>query len=302
MAPVHPSLNPGAFAASALPPNPGLGLSQTFPAPTGSPYFPESEPSRSGPTAPYYFETPSIASSPRMFESPAPESGHLSNPLNYTTAHTYPGINANLVADEWLPMDLRGSKSPMSASSSIPQHWQPSQAFHHLHSAFSPSGSEISGLSNYDTPTLRSTSAGVIDPVSRDASRDATSLPTYFAEQDRIEHIQISRGLATLNDLPKDDDGMVAFGSFEGRYLDAYWQNFQPLFSIMHRPSFDSFSVSPLVRALMVTIGAQYFDDDEAQGVARCLREICTKLLQRASTYDCNPNERVINPLAETEY
>ena len=174
-------------------------------------------------------------------------------------------------------MDPRGSKSPVSASSSIPRPWQPPQGYHRLRSAFSPSGSDISGLSSFDTPALRATSLGAFDEV----QAGVPHLPMSVPDQDSFEQTMITRALATLPDIPRDTEGVVYFPSFEGRYLEAYWGNFHPMFSIMHRPSFDSFSTSPLVKSLMVAIGAQYFDDDEAQGVGRCLREACMKLLQR---------------------
>lgn len=285
IAPADPAFNPGVFPASALPQNPGLGISQGYHPTVRSPYISENEPGHSGSAAPYYLDSPSMTSSPRMFESPIPES-HFTNPLNYTGAHTYPGTTHTyqgttntLGVDDWSLMDPRASRSPVSASSSIPQPWQPPQANQQLRNAFSPSGSEFSGLSSFDTPTLGTTSVGVYDG----AQVNAPQLPMSFADQDAFELNQIHRSLETLPNVPRDAEGAAFLAGLEAPYLEAYWENMNPMFSIMHRPSFDSFSVSPLVKALMIAIGAHFLYDEEAQGVARCLREICTKLLHRVS-------------------
>lgn len=71
----------------------------------------------------------------------------------------------------------------------------------------------------------------------------------------------------------------------KGLCLEAFWTRFNPMFNIMHRYTFDTEEPSPLVRALMIAIGTQFFDDEAAQTMARTLRETCAKLMLRVSIH-----------------
>ena len=107
--------------------------------------------------------------------------------------------------------------------------------------------------------------------------------PAVFSELDTFEEQTILKELASLTFLPREPDGRVYLASIQGPYLDAYWHQFHPMFAVMHKPSFDTFNTSPLVKSIMIAIGAQYLEDEQSQTISRCLREICLKLLQRVS-------------------
>ncbi|KAI9718654.1 MAG: hypothetical protein M1828_006662 [Chrysothrix sp. TS-e1954] len=180
-------------------------------------------------------------------------------------------------SDEWLPpINISGSRSPASASSSVPKLWHPEgrQGFRSL---VSPTGSDLSAPY---TPYEPNSSGNLFDLAT-------TAFPAMsFSDQDAFEEHSITSALSSIPHLPRFDDGRVYLGHFEERYLSAFWQYFDPIFSIIHKPTFDAGGSSELVKALMVAIGAQYLDDECAKLVSRTLRETCLKLLSKRPSLD----------------
>lgn len=153
-----------------------------------------------------------------------------------------------------------GSKSPASATSSAP-HPLWSQQYDNAHGrsqTFSPTGTETSGPD--------------FDPAIN-----------YYEAQDHREDAIITTELGNILS-PQDTFGFQPhLASLDRRYLDAYWLYFDPVFSVMNRFTFEASDTAPLVKALMIAIGAYHLGDHAAQTLSRTLRETCSKLLHEVS-------------------
>jgi hypothetical protein len=65
------------------------------------------------------------------------------------------------------------------------------------------------------------------------------------------------------------------------QYLNNYWRLFHPTFPIVHRPTFGSLSVSPLLYAAMIAVDGQYSSDTSTKRNARVLHDRCIKMLSQ---------------------
>jgi hypothetical protein len=65
------------------------------------------------------------------------------------------------------------------------------------------------------------------------------------------------------------------------QYFDNYWRLFHPSFPVVHRVTFRRVTESPMLRAAMVAVGAQYSNDPSAKRRSRILHDRCLKLLDR---------------------
>jgi hypothetical protein len=65
------------------------------------------------------------------------------------------------------------------------------------------------------------------------------------------------------------------------QYLDSYWRLFHPSFPVVHRATFDGINDSPMLRAAMIAIGAQYSHDTNVKRKSRILHDRCLKLLDK---------------------
>jgi hypothetical protein len=68
------------------------------------------------------------------------------------------------------------------------------------------------------------------------------------------------------------------------QYLDNYWRLFHPSYPVIHKPTFSRVNESPMLRAAMIAIGAQYTDDPGAKARSRLLHDECVKLLDQVSS------------------
>ncbi|CAK4032553.1 hypothetical protein DOTSEDRAFT_22343 [Lecanosticta acicola] len=64
-------------------------------------------------------------------------------------------------------------------------------------------------------------------------------------------------------------------------YLDSYWSRVHELYPVVHRPTFNPESTSPLLRAAMIALGGQALGDRTALSNARVLHEKCVKVLKK---------------------
>ena len=172
-------------------------------------------------------------------------------------------------------MEINGSASPGSASSSANQRWQMPKRDQRIRSMVSPTESENSGYGNPDAT----------QPFGlEDGAHNAPFLGVVpLSEQDTYEEQTILRELSGMTNAPRDQNGQSSLSQMEDRYLAAFWQHFHPATSIIHRPTFEAVGTAPMVRALMIAIGSQFFEDEKAQSISRCLRETCLKLISRVS-------------------
>ncbi|EEH36532.2 hypothetical protein PAAG_06950 [Paracoccidioides lutzii Pb01] len=63
--------------------------------------------------------------------------------------------------------------------------------------------------------------------------------------------------------------------------FDYYWENFHPLFPIVHRPTFFAVKPNPLMSCAMIAIGLQYDSRPNAQEYSLTLLEACLNLLSQ---------------------
>lgn len=166
-----------------------------------------------------------------------------------------------------LPGEGFAQHSPLPGSpvSGVYQPWQPP----HGMGAFSPTNSDLSGGSAPQYSGMADVNG--IMPSGR----------TVFEEMDAAEESTILKEVAALGTSMPAMQGPARLQRLEAEYLESFWLNFDAMYSVVHRPSFEMYGNSPMVRGLMIAIGASYFDSDAAQSMARTLREACTKLIQR---------------------
>lgn len=163
---------------------------------------------------------------------------------------------------------LGASRSPISPDSTAPtSSWRgPSPAYVQLRTP----ASEIS-MSNplSDTDLSRNSSFGQLP------GNGAALLPAYrdFLEQDE---------LTTPTSAPQN------FGARqfhhrtdnEQRYLEAYWRLVHPVWPIIHKPTFDVWYTSPLLRSAMLTLGACLTGDQVDAANACILHKRCLKVIK----------------------
>ena len=169
--------------------------------------------------------------------------------------------------------DASRSKSPASATSSAPPIWpQPyDNISHRSRNTFSPTSTEVSTSSV---------------PPSFVPPPDLGTSDNYFEAQDIREDAIITAELGTILSLQDTYGFQPHLASLDRRYLDAYWHFFDPVFSVFNRFTFEASDTSPLVKALMIALGAYHLGDQAAQTLSRNLRETCSKLLHAVSWRD----------------
>jgi hypothetical protein len=75
-------------------------------------------------------------------------------------------------------------------------------------------------------------------------------------------------------------------------YLTSYWQNFNPLFPIVHRPTFNSTEDDHLLTSAMAAIGSQYQNTPEARTAGSELNELCRRSIDIVSVFLTTSRER----------
>ncbi|KAL9083302.1 MAG: hypothetical protein Q9159_005865 [Coniocarpon cinnabarinum] len=175
--------------------------------------------------------------------------------------------------------DFSGSRSPVSAASSA-QIWSQynGDSRRPSRNPFSPASTEAS-LSPFSTPFGGS---NVASNEMQDSSVE------YFAAQDKCEDTIIQETLGNIIRAQDNYGFQPHLANVDARYMDAYWQCFDPLFSVVNRLNYENSGTSPLVKALMVAIGAYHLDYAPAQNLALALRETCSKLLHDRLILDYN--------------
>ena len=69
----------------------------------------------------------------------------------------------------------------------------------------------------------------------------------------------------------------------EDRCLASFWHWVHPLYPVIHKPSFDFQTASPLLKAAVIALGAQAFDDASDKKHAKVVHERCLKVLKKVS-------------------
>lgn len=109
---------------------------------------------------------------------------------------------------------------------------------------------------------------------------DIQLLPEYrdLTEQPELAVHMTSPETSSMS-LPFDEPAYTN----EYRYIEAYWNNIHPYFPIVHRPSFNPHTASPLLKASMIALGAQSPGVATDRTNARLVHERCIKVLKKVS-------------------
>lgn len=166
------------------------------------------------------------------------------------------------------------TSSPGSVSSSAAQAWK---------------SDTLLGFRNGLSPTESNPSTYVSQNPTRTGSFPELDVAASWSYQqtspslDDFDRQVINDELAASGCIPTSSDRQNQLGAFEDHYLLSYWTEFDPSFPIVHRPTFEMVGSSPIVKALMIAIGAQYHNDATALSVAVTLREVTSNLLLKVS-------------------
>lgn len=98
--------------------------------------------------------------------------------------------------------------------------------------------------------------------------------PKSMAQRDEEEQAYL---------FPEQSYGMGQIANtypFE-QYFDNYWRLFHPSLPLVHRATFDGINGSPMLRAAMIAVGAQYSNDPSAKRKSRILHDRCMKILDK---------------------
>ena len=188
--------------------------------------------------------------------------GYDTNMFPMATSATADGFNQTV-------FDPTGSKSPASAASSAQYHWIQQQT-------------ERRRSSRIISPTSTSNS---VSPFASSflPNSEFDNAASYYEAQDNREDAIITTELGRVLSGHDEYGYRPHFANLDPRYLDAYWTFFDPIFSVVNRYTFEASDTAPLVKALMIAIGAYHYQDQTAQNLAHTLRETCGKLLQEVS-------------------
>lgn len=100
-------------------------------------------------------------------------------------------------------------------------------------------------------------------------------------ERDLMEQVDLATTAALVASPALAHDRDLGAFDAEQRYLDAYWQVVHPVWSVVHKPSFNLRTTTPLLRAAMMVLGAQSTGDVADHSNARVLHERCNKVLKK---------------------
>lgn len=108
------------------------------------------------------------------------------------------------------------------------------------------------------------------------------TLPIPLSNLDGDEWYALRRELTSAPGVLSGDDGMEIIDTVKWQdCFECYWQNFHPLFPIVHRPTFFTTKPSPLLSGAMVAIGSQFDTRPNAKEYSLALLEACIKLLAK---------------------
>ncbi|KAF2475328.1 uncharacterized protein BDR25DRAFT_101802 [Lindgomyces ingoldianus] len=219
-----------------------------------------------------YNQSPNYSSS--GYDSPVPYAGEHSNmfanpPYGPGPNRTRTSSNASFIEPWAFP-----SRSPTSATSTMACTWTSNDK--------SPVPPNLPFLTSTYSMTGMSVSAAV-DPISGyHMPFGPKSMALIDEEEQAFLFPEQSFGTAHIaNTYPLE------------QYLDNYWRLFHPSFPVIHRATFDGMNTSPMLRAAMIAIGAQYSNDTSAKRkYSRILHDRCRKLLDKRDLVMTEP-ERI---------
>ncbi|KAF2119235.1 fungal-specific transcription factor domain-containing protein [Lophiotrema nucula] len=205
-------------------------------------------------------QSPNYSSS-SGYASPVPGTGDYANmfanpPFGAAANRTRTSSNASFIEPWGYP-----SRSPTSATSTMAYTWTSSEK--------NTAAANVAYMANTSYPMTSVPLSAGIDPMSAYGHFG----PKSMAQRDDEEQAFL---------FPEQSFGMghIANTSFE-QDLDNYWRLFHPSFPVVHPATYDGVNDSPMLRAAMIAVGAQYSDDPSAKRKARILHDRCMKLLDK---------------------
>lgn len=87
----------------------------------------------------------------------------------------------------------------------------------------------------------------------------------------------------TLVEIERTDRYQVGWstGAFRGQleeYISSYWRFFDPLWPIIHRPTFNA-DTSPVLRLAMASLGTQFFGRSTDREIGSELHADCKRMI-----------------------
>ncbi|KAF2805067.1 uncharacterized protein BDZ99DRAFT_524790 [Mytilinidion resinicola] len=199
-------------------------------------------------------------SSSSGYASPGP--GHdysmfVGQPFGSSSNRTRTSSNASFIEPQW--SSYPSTRSPTSATSTMPFSWSGTEKSPHLGLALQM----VTTSGGYPVPGMS-------------APADMPGFLMYPTQKTAAQRDEEEQQFL----FPEHLLGMADTYQFQiEQYLDNYWRLFHPSFPVIHKPTF--VNESPLLRAAMIAIGAQYTDDSGAKAKSRLLHDKCVKLLNQ---------------------
>lgn len=149
---------------------------------------------------------------------------------------------------------------------------------------------EYAGSSNLNSQWLYPTSfctpcdCGSSSTFTPSNHSDMVAIPcgsTRPLSAEAIDVIELQDLANVFQSIAVDDCLDGSCFSRESSYVEAYWAGIHDSFPVLHRPTFQPISASPLLRAAVVALGAQCLGGREDLMTAKDLHERCLKILKK---------------------
>ncbi|KAI9711366.1 MAG: hypothetical protein M1812_007215 [Candelaria pacifica] len=219
---------------------------------------------------------------PELYSGPSAGSPHLSSADScHSSGSDYTKVQ---IATQPYSMPQDRHRSSSIASVSV-EPWYPGKSPRSSSSALS-AWNELE-----PTPPLNIYEGSFIQPVGtsnldyiyhahRAQMFPEPSVRVPLSDLDGIEFYELRRQLAGAPGTSLDENGLVKVDHEKfHEYLDCYWQQFHPLFPIVHKSTFSG--APPLLSASMIAIGAQFSARPNAKLYANSLHQACSQLFAK---------------------
>ncbi|KAI9753359.1 MAG: hypothetical protein M4579_005184 [Chaenotheca gracillima] len=189
-------------------------------------------------------------------------------PMQAYNANSRPRSGSAMSAPEqWYHV----TKSPMGAAAGIPT-WSMAGS--------TPPPPQV--MTPFDSPLYQQVGYPTHGQVSQERGNifSTASIDLPNSEIDGSTFYELRSLMVGQIGLSMDHDGSCARVMNKiDEYLELYWQRFHPLFPIVHRASFSSKTESPVLVAIIATIGALYAGTNEANSLAIAVHRRCKDML-----------------------
>ncbi|OJD11764.1 hypothetical protein AJ78_07524 [Emergomyces pasteurianus Ep9510] len=150
------------------------------------------------------------------------------------------------------------------------------------------------------------TSTSQVMPISVEGDMLQTvgiSVPLPLSGLDGTEWYAMRRELSSAAGVFSGNGGMEVIDIAQWQdCLECYWKHFDPLFPIVHRPTFAAIKPIPLLSGAMVAIGSQYDTRPNSKEYSLSLLEACLNLLGKESPITIRSRISDIQALFLLEY